>query len=62
MVSDPLLSFFRFQFRVGLSPGNPQDCLVHIDWPEIAGGVGGVGTELPAMALLIVTQFMDGSP
>lgn len=62
VVFDSLLSFFRFQCGVGLSPGNPQNCLMHVDWPEIAGGLGGVGRELPSMALLIVAQLVDGSP
>ena len=59
---DSLLSFWRAQSRVGPSSGDVQDCFMHTDRPEIAGGLSGVWRELPLLSLLVVTQLMDGSP
>lgn len=47
---------------MGPSPGDAQDRLMHVDRPEVAGGLSGVGRELPLFLLLVVTQLMDGSP
>lgn len=47
---------------MGLRPGDVQDRFMHIDRPEVAGGLSGVWWELPHLLLLVVTQLVDGSP
>lgn len=48
--------------EVHLCPVDPQHLLVHIHGPQVAGSLCGVWWELPTAPLLVVAQFVDGTP
>lgn len=51
-----------FEKGLHLCPVDPQHFLVHIHWPQVAGTLCGVWWEFPTVSLLVVSQFMDGTP
>lgn len=45
-----------------LCPVLPQHFLVHVQGPQVAGSLCGVWGQFPAVSLLVVSQFVDGTP